>query len=223
MTLSSDISTTSTALSDIKQAIIDKGVTPSGNITTYAAAISNISTVNNTTLTVTPTTSSQSLTPPSPYTGYSSVSVNAVTSSIDANITAGNIKKDVQILGVTGTYEGTTPTLTTKNITQNGTYNASSDNADGYSSVTVNVSGGGGNDNLSNLYCWKTTSAAPSYFRNKLVFTASESPQIGDYVLFIQNTTTFYPSYVTGITSSTLIEVELGPCQRESQYDVIFN
>ena len=42
MTLSSDISTTSTALSDIKQAIIAKGVTPSGNITTYAAAISNI-------------------------------------------------------------------------------------------------------------------------------------------------------------------------------------
>ena len=36
------------------------------------------------------------------------------------------------------------PTLITKNITQNGTYNASSDSADGYSSVTVNVSGGGG-------------------------------------------------------------------------------
>ena len=36
------------------------------------------------------------------------------------------------------------PTLITKAITQNGTYNASSDNADGYSSVTVNVSGGGG-------------------------------------------------------------------------------
>lgn len=43
MTLSSDISTTSTALSDIKQAIIAKGVTPSGNITTYATAISQIS------------------------------------------------------------------------------------------------------------------------------------------------------------------------------------
>ena len=42
MTLSSDISTTSTALSDIKTAIIAKGVTPSGNITTYATAISNI-------------------------------------------------------------------------------------------------------------------------------------------------------------------------------------
>ena len=42
MTLASDISTTSTALSDIKQAIIAKGVTPSGNITTYATAISSI-------------------------------------------------------------------------------------------------------------------------------------------------------------------------------------
>ena len=30
-------------------------------------------------------------------------------------------------------------TLTTKSITVNGTYNASSDSADGYSSVTVNV------------------------------------------------------------------------------------
>lgn len=37
-------------------------------------------------------------------------------------------------------------TLTTKNITANGTYNASSDSADGYSSVVVNVSGGGGGD-----------------------------------------------------------------------------
>ena len=34
------------------------------------------------------------------------------------------------------------PNLTTKSITQNGTYAASSDSADGYSSVSVNVSGG---------------------------------------------------------------------------------
>lgn len=39
----------------------------------------------------------------------------------------------------TGSYSGTSPTLTTKSITANGTYNASSDNADGYSSVTVDV------------------------------------------------------------------------------------
>lgn len=39
---------------------------------------------------------------------------------------------------------GAAPTLVTKTITGNGTYNASSDNADGYSSVTVNVQGGSG-------------------------------------------------------------------------------
>ena len=38
-----------------------------------------------------------------------------------------------------------TPTLITKNITQNGTYHAQDDNADGYSEVNVSVSGGGGN------------------------------------------------------------------------------
>lgn len=37
---------------------------------------------------------------------------------------------------------GSTPTLITKQITQNGIYNASSDGADGYSSVDVSVSGG---------------------------------------------------------------------------------
>lgn len=38
---------------------------------------------------------------------------------------------------------GSASRLITKNITQNGLYNASADNADGYSSVSVNVSGGG--------------------------------------------------------------------------------
>lgn len=40
----------------------------------------------------------------------------------------------------TGSYVPSVPVLTTKTITANGTYNASSDSADGYSSVTVNVS-----------------------------------------------------------------------------------
>lgn len=42
-----------------------------------------------------------------------------------------------------GSNGGSTPTLISKNISANGTYNASDDNADGYSSVNVNVSGGG--------------------------------------------------------------------------------
>jgi len=43
-----------------------------------------------------------------------------------------------------GTGTAPSPTLITKNITQNGTYDAEDDDADGYSSVTVNVSGGSG-------------------------------------------------------------------------------
>lgn len=57
-------------------------------------------------LNVTPTTSAQTITAPEGTDGYSPVKVSAVTSSIDANIQAGNIKKDVTILGVTGTLEG---------------------------------------------------------------------------------------------------------------------
>ena len=56
--------------------------------------------------TITPTTSSQSISVPSGYSGFGTLTVNAVTSSIDANITAGNIKDGVSILGVTGTYSG---------------------------------------------------------------------------------------------------------------------
>lgn len=52
-----------------------------------------------------PTTQSQDVTPSSGK-FLTKVTVSAVTSSIDANITAGNIKKGVSILGVTGTYEG---------------------------------------------------------------------------------------------------------------------
>lgn len=54
---------------------------------------------------VTPSTSAQNVTPSSGK-FLTQVSVGAVTHDIDANIVAGNIKKNVTILGVTGTYEG---------------------------------------------------------------------------------------------------------------------
>ena len=75
------------------------------------------------TLNVTPTTSEQNITAQAEgYVGFSEVNVSAVTSSIDSNIAAENIKKDVTILGVTGTLEsGVTPTGTI-NISDNGTY-----------------------------------------------------------------------------------------------------
>ena len=72
-------------------------------------------------LNVTPSTSAQTITAPSGVDGYSPVNVSAVDSTIDANIVAGNIKKDVEILGVTGSYEGQVPTGT-KSITANGVY-----------------------------------------------------------------------------------------------------
>lgn len=66
----------------------------------------------------------------------------------DANATAGDIAsgKTAYVNGSKVTGNASSPTLITKSITANGTYNASSDSADGYSSVTVNVSGGGGGD-----------------------------------------------------------------------------
>lgn len=57
---------------------------------------------NNGALNYTPTTSQQTI--PAGYTSGGTIA--AVTSSIDSDIVAGNIKKDVEILGVTGTYEG---------------------------------------------------------------------------------------------------------------------
>jgi hypothetical protein len=72
--------------------------------------------------TITPTTSQQNVVADSSYNGLSKVVVNAVTSSIDSDIKATNIKKGINILGVTGTLEeGITPTGT-KEITANGTY-----------------------------------------------------------------------------------------------------
>lgn len=66
---------------------------------------------------------------------------------VDANLVPENIKKDVTILGRTGTYEGGgSPVLVPKTFTQNGTYDPADDNADGYGEVVVNVSGGGGDD-----------------------------------------------------------------------------
>lgn len=56
--------------------------------------------------TVTPTTSKQTITASSSYDGLGTVTVNAVTSAIDSNIVAGNIKSGVTILGVTGSYTG---------------------------------------------------------------------------------------------------------------------
>lgn len=57
------------------------------------------------TKTVTPTTSQQTVTPDTGY-ELASVTVSAVTSGIDINITPENIRNGIIILGVTGSYTG---------------------------------------------------------------------------------------------------------------------
>lgn len=68
-------------------------------------------------ITVTPTTSVQTITPSEGKNGITSVTVNAVDNTIDANILAENIKSGVTILGVTGTYTGETTTTNTTSST----------------------------------------------------------------------------------------------------------
>lgn len=74
------------------------------NITAVASTIHPTVTYQD--KTVDPSTSSQEITADSGKT-LRKVTVNAVTASIDANITAENIKSGVTILGVEGTYDGT--------------------------------------------------------------------------------------------------------------------
>ena len=63
----------------------------------YTKPTANLQTKTN----ITPTISSQTITPDSGYDGLSSIQING-----DTNLVAGNIKNGVSIFNVTGTYEG---------------------------------------------------------------------------------------------------------------------
>ena len=64
------------------------------------------------------------------------------TTATDADVASGKIYFKADGTQSTGTASGGSATIISKTITANGTYNASSDNADGYDPVIVSVAGG---------------------------------------------------------------------------------
>lgn len=140
MSIASEITRISTNVSDAYSAANAKGATMpvSQNSDNLATTILSIPQSGGgaviDSLSITPTTSAQTITAPTGLDGYNPITVSAVTSAIDANIVAGNIKKDISILGVTGTYEGGITPTGTLSITQNGTYDVTN-----YASADVSV------------------------------------------------------------------------------------
>lgn len=93
---------------------------------------------------------------------------------------------------------GVQPTLVTKSITENGTYNASSDNADGYSSVTVNVSGGGGS---SKYGCTIDNLLGNVDANGKLQLPTEQTDLVFTGVVDIANYGLYYKFYKAGVKS----------------------
>lgn len=111
MAVADEITRIQGAKADLKTAIEAKGVTvPSAALIDeypgYVDAIQQGSAPALQAKTATPSTSQQVISPDNGYDGLSQVTLEAVSAAIDANIVAGNIKKNVSILGVEGTYEG---------------------------------------------------------------------------------------------------------------------
>lgn len=106
MSIQTEIERLENAKSALKTSIANKGVIvdEGKKLNEYSALVDSIVELKGQTKTVVPSTSEQTISPDAQYNGLTSVTVNAVTSAIDSNIVADNIKKDVSILGVTGTY-----------------------------------------------------------------------------------------------------------------------
>ena len=123
----------------------------------------------------------------------------------DADATAADIAsgKKAYVNGSLIVGSATAPVLTTKSITQNGTYNASSDSADGYSSVTVNVSGGGGSGLEYETGTW---TPSENIARGEVLFANAHSDMpayiaLGEYASSATS--------VVGNTNQTFVYVDL--------------
>lgn len=111
--------------------------TPSGTNIGFRSVNVNVAQSQVGRLDVTPTTSQQTLTPTGNIAGYNPVVVAAVTSAIDSNIKASNIKSGVTVLGVTGSViESNTRSLSVTPTTSLQTF-APQSPYNGFSGVSV--------------------------------------------------------------------------------------
>lgn len=143
MTIASALTALNQDIQDARTAITSKGgtVTVDGGSSQLATDIATIPTGGTIdSLTITPTTSSQTITASGGVDGYSPITVNAVTSSIDANITAGNIKSGVSILGVNGNVVELNGETRTVSLTGFGQTFTPSTGKNAITSITINPS-----------------------------------------------------------------------------------
>jgi len=120
-----------TTKAQLKQSIINKGqsISEEDSFRSYVGKVDNIVVLSSQTKSVTPTTQQQIIEPDAPtYNGLSQVAVAGVTSAIDSNIQASNIKNGVSILGVNGSVvelngetKTVTPTTSQQTIVPTGT------------------------------------------------------------------------------------------------------
>ena len=114
-----------------------------------------------------------------------------------------------------GTY--TAPAkLITKEITENGTYDATDDSANGYSSVTVNVEGGGGSSDFSTAEVTITNNAsddttligAVNIFGDKLAFdiTVDKDATITRTAVLYKNTVRWVVTGTATVTGSATVK-----------------
>jgi hypothetical protein len=175
-------------------------------------------------LNVTPSTSAQTITAPEGVDGYSPVNVSAVTASIDANIVAGNIKKDVTILGVTGSLEAPITDWYLWKGNSSLTWSPETLTQSGYKSVTFGdnmfVAVGNGVSffaNASDLTTWYESTTTNSY--NSVAYGNNYFVAVGSQVLAYKNHTnmsyawqeTTMTGFYNGVTFGLSRFVAVGP------------